>query len=539
VCKSVLATDINPAGLIFDDCVVGGTYFKDFTIYNRSEIELFWILNTMDLSNQGDKSCLKFSDYETGESLSFDPIPPYSPKRIRITFKPLEVGEFNYDLQIENQNDSSNTIQTHIHATVNSVLRNDKLIVTSGQNLDFGDCCTGIQKRKHISLKNVSDTTIDVAFSSDNNGEVLFELRSDEKIAMHSKTKSKLRCDPRTMSDDSLQRDLSNSHLGLNDRLLVDRLNEISLLNNKSLSELSITRTRSLSSSMESLSYEDDQESSEIANSGTQSYNDDYNFLETRGDSVIQAEEVLRIEELSIRPGVEKTIDICYTPFKEILGQDYRMCRLAKKNFRLNLSYSRSGKSHAKERISIQCVSRVCTSAISVSPEEIFLGDTDVSTLKSTSINVRNCSDLPAVVELRYTSKIISSIRGEIIIPAQQNLEIKLDIYPRKVNPDYKKEIILANLLNPDNDQTIILHSTNVDKQRVTLHSLFYHILTPQSTHYVDFGTTVLNSTVVRSITLENITSKDVVLEICSSVPSDFCKVLKLELKSKDKIWRN
>ena len=53
------------------------------------------------------------------------------------------------------------------------------------------------------------------------------------------------------------------------------------------------------------------------------------------------------------------------------------------------------------------------------------------------------------------------------------------------------------------------------------IHSLFYHILTPQSTHYVDFGTTVLNSTVVRSITLENITSKDVVLEKCSSIPSD------------------
>lgn len=119
--------------------------------------------------------------------------------------------------------------------------------------------------------------------------------------------------------------------------------------------------------------YEDDQGSSEIANSGARSHNDDYIFLETRGDSAIQAEEVLRIEELSIRPGVEKTIDICYTPFKEILSQDDRMCRLAKKNFRLNLSYSKSGKSHAKERILVQCVSRVCTSAILVSPEEIFL----------------------------------------------------------------------------------------------------------------------------------------------------------------------
>ena len=53
------------------------------------------------------------------------------------------------------------------------------------------------------------------------------------------------------------------------------------------------------------------------------------------------------------------------------------------------------------------------------------------------------------------------------------------------------------------------------------IHSLFYHIFTPQSTDYVDFGTTVLNSTVVRSITLENITSKDVILEKSSSIPSD------------------
>jgi hypothetical protein len=48
---------------------------------------------------------------------------------------------------------------------------------------------------------------------------------------------------------------------------------------------------------------------------------------------------------------------------------------------------------------------------------------------------VTNLSDLEARIEVRYISKILNIIRGEILIPPRQSIEIKVDIYPRKVNP--------------------------------------------------------------------------------------------------------
>jgi hypothetical protein len=72
------------------------------------------------------------------------------------------------------------------------------------------------------------------------------------------------------------------------------------------------------------------------------------------------------------------------------------------------------------------------------------------------------------------------------------------------------------------------VRSTNVDKQQVTLHSLFYHILTSSTTNFLDFGAVVLNSPVLRTISIENISKKELILEISSSLPSE----LKIYTKS-------
>lgn len=134
---------------------------------------------------------------------------------------------------------------------------------------------------------------------------------------------------------------------------------------------------------------------------------------------------------------------------------------------------------------------------------------------------VRNCSQLPAKCKLNYNSKIINSSKSEILIPPKQMIEIKLEIYPRKVNPEYNKEIIVANLLNRDNDATVHVTSTNIDKQHITFHSLYYHIVTPSTNHFLDFGAIFQNSSVVRSLKLENISRSDLTLKLSSSVPND------------------
>jgi hypothetical protein len=102
-----------------------------------------------------------------------------------MTFKPREIGEFNYDLQIENENDSSNILQSRIHAVVRSVLREESLAVSSGNILDFGDCCAGVWSKQQLILKNVSEVPLEIHFSAEN-AEVLFHLKTDNLIE-HSK----------------------------------------------------------------------------------------------------------------------------------------------------------------------------------------------------------------------------------------------------------------------------------------------------------------------------------------------------------------
>ncbi|KAJ3364071.1 hypothetical protein HDU91_002756, partial [Kappamyces sp. JEL0680] len=535
--QSVLSTDIAATGLIFDDCIIGGTYFKDFTVNNRSEIELFWILNTVDLSNQGERNSLRFTDYDSGELLDFAPIPAYSPKRIRVAFKPKNLGEFNYDLQIENQNDSGNILQTRIHATVRSVLREESLVISTGNFLDFGDCVAGLWKKKTIVLRNVSEYPIEIAFGSDSPTEVVFQLRGEETHSTdHPTAHRRRRVNSRQTSDLSFRSTGGDEYgEGSSEKHHKDRVNELLSTVSRTQSEISMTRTRSSSSSLDS-----DPVATEMGDVvGDLTPGDFFRHEFASAHSVAedkeshssmdpqfregtsQGDEIARIEEMLLRPGIERVIDVCYLPGKDEITPDYRACRLVRRNFRLFLSHFFTGKQHEKEKSMIQCVARSCTSAIEVSPAVLQFGDTDVGTLKSAPIFIKNCSDLPAIVELRYISKVLSSIRGELVIPSMQSLEVKIDIYPRKVNPDYRKEITVANLLNPENDQIIDIRSTNIDQQRITFHSLFYHILTPQATNFIDFGSVVANSPVVRTFLIENVSQGELVLELESSMPEE------------------
>jgi hypothetical protein len=91
---------------MFDDCILGGTYFKDFSIWNRSEIDLYFVLTLISSSssntnNKSEDSWIKFTDYDTGEPLTSKPVTSYSPRRVRVTFKPKDVGDYIYDIQIE------------------------------------------------------------------------------------------------------------------------------------------------------------------------------------------------------------------------------------------------------------------------------------------------------------------------------------------------------------------------------------------------------------------------------------------------------
>jgi hypothetical protein len=233
------------------------------------------------------------------------------------------------------------------------------------------------------------------------------------------------------------------------------------------------------------------------------------------------AESFTRIEDLVLKPGTERVIQVSYRPHKDASINDFNAGQLIRRNFRICLEYGTFRTEEPKERKVIQCRARTCTSFVEAIPKLINFGDTDVGTLKSLPIHIFNRSDIVARVELQFSSKVLNCLRGEITIQPKGYVELKLDLYPRKVNPDYRKQITLVNFLNKDNDQIIEVHSTNIDKNRVTFHSLFYRILTATGANFVDFGSIALNSSSLRTFTVENISDKPLSLEITTSLPDD------------------
>ena len=181
VCRSVMWTDVVETGLNFEDCMLGQEYHKDFTIQNNSDIDLYWLLNTVDLSNLDREEWLRFSDAETGKPLSNGDdqpaIPGHSHRRIRLTFMPKEVGEFSYDLQIENANDARNVVQTKVHAVVRSVLREESLVISSGNSLDFADCVSGQWTSRQIVLNNVGESSVEVRFIPES-ADMVFDIKA-------------------------------------------------------------------------------------------------------------------------------------------------------------------------------------------------------------------------------------------------------------------------------------------------------------------------------------------------------------------------
>ncbi|KAI8385669.1 hypothetical protein BD560DRAFT_321778 [Blakeslea trispora] len=570
VCQSALWTDAVETGLTFEDCVLGETYYKDFSIQNKSEIDLYWILNTVDLSKS---DWLQFIDAETKEPLNDDPIPSYQSKQVRILFMPKEVGEFNYDLQLENVNDSRNVIQIKMHATVRSVLRKETLMISSGNVLDFGDCISGSWAVQQIVLNNVSESPVEIRFIPEG-AEVIFDIKQDaserdaivepnnrissmrHKFSNNTGSRTAGFSTPATAhttlselsgpsselssrsTSPTLLRAHNNEHIGTGSEAYSPFLIADSPSNSRihfssqtptipedsdsdiglglmSVDGGMITETSSVTDSVTNMS------SSVTGTNHTNSAGVAVTPTNTAAVPLSTTESYTRIEDLLLKPGTERIIQVSYRPQKDISINDFNAGQLIRKSFRILLEYGTFRTEEPKEKKVIQCKARTCTSFVEAIPKIINFGDTDVGTLKSLPINIFNRSDILARVELQFSSKVLNCLRGEITIQPRSYVELKLDLYPRKVNPDYRKQITLVNFLNKDNDQIVEVHSNNIDKNRVTFHSLFYRILTATGANFLDFGSIALNSPSLRTFTVENIRDRPLSLEITTSLPED------------------
>lgn len=76
---------------------------------------------------------------------------------------------------------------------------------------------------------------------------------------------------------------------------------------------------------------------------------------------------------------------------------------------------------------------------------------------RSSSISISNLSDLPAKIELRFISKVLSASRIFITIPPRESTTEKIDFFPRRINPHYTKQLNVRSLLDRSKDQMVSL----------------------------------------------------------------------------------
>ncbi|KAF9200015.1 hypothetical protein BGZ49_009783, partial [Haplosporangium sp. Z 27] len=642
VCRSVLYSNIGETGINFEDCVANQEFVKDFTIWNRSEIPLYWQLNVVDVGNTSRESWLKFVDYEdsfggNGVEESVDhtddqvqshhpktkrakPIPSYGYRRIRVIFRPVENGDFLFDLILENLNDASNVEEASIHATVRAVSRGeDTLTISTGSTMDFGDCCAGMWTRLPMTFSNTGPTPTEIHLKVEG-AEVVFDIQTEaagteilDPTADRIKS-SKFLLDPdipanwydssrrseSSANTDHQEHSLSTTNMGRSrlrdwvedgahspnaqgfvsstasvadstgakgdrvarEHITIDsgptspvtsegffpeNMQQINSNVEKYLASQDLSRP-SRDGTEEDLESEADNSSvHDSTNVGTLINHKKRLSLRSISFSGAQRDRELaqsqlhgpkspvrgsqsttRIEELFLKPGKERTVIVSYRPARDSSIETFQAGKLLKKSFRITVTYAPwVGQSSSvpfsenpqRNRKIIQCKARDCTSFVTVEPKSLDFGDTDVGALKSMPIKLINQSEIPATVQLDFQSKVLNCTpSGAITIPPKSSTELKLDIYPRKVNPDYRKQLTLFNLTNRANDQIIEVRSTNIDKNRVTFHSLFYRVLYPGGSNFVDFGNVVVGGLSLRTFTISNFTKNWLTLEVSTSL---------------------
>jgi len=188
VCCSLMTCDRTE--LSFDECEPNLTYVREFSVWNRSEIRLAFRVELSESDGQ-----LELWNYDTNDSLlgTEAEVPAYDHRRIRVIYKPLEVGEFDFQLYVENVNNPNNAITIDISAAVSFESHEKLLRVTMPDGdpipegvLTMGDCYYGVAAKRTLRVLNCTKRVVDVLLRSDRPGEVSFGLATVDDIVKKS-----------------------------------------------------------------------------------------------------------------------------------------------------------------------------------------------------------------------------------------------------------------------------------------------------------------------------------------------------------------
>ena len=179
--------------VLFSDCVVQGTYYRDFTVWNRSEIPLLFRIPHLEQMQGSSRvvnsiSCAKgmlgISEYDSRKKLRLSrgvKVAGFSHIRLRLSYRPEAVGDHDFKFFIFNANGSGpkQTVQMTVHAHVSlldesqtrvlevyNVSKDKHKVRTIVSRLDFGDCFVEDITTRRVQLFNKGMTDLSLNLSS-------------------------------------------------------------------------------------------------------------------------------------------------------------------------------------------------------------------------------------------------------------------------------------------------------------------------------------------------------------------------------------
>ena len=127
----------------------------------------------------------------------------------------------------------------------------------------------------------------------------------------------------------------------------------------------------------------------------------------------------------------------------------------------------------------LRATARVCTSFVSIQHSTLSFGDVNLGTKRTESARLYNHSELPALMEVSIVSQSIKVRQVQLLISPRSPYSLKMDMVPRRINPDYHKHLTLSNRHNPDNYLTLTVTARIIDEHNVLFHDSLYSLTSP------------------------------------------------------------
>lgn len=483
--------------LDFGRCSIDVWSYSELQIHNLNHVPTAFCLSAdfPGMATDSDRTYLCFLDMETDQPLNATRvhIAPNGAFRIKVGIRAVAVGDKERWFSVQNLRNNIDVWYIHITAKATSELVAEKMTVSCGSELDFGDCYAHFRTYRDISLQNNYSDSITVAMSSDRKQQITYEIM-DERA--HGNVKS-------SRSDSSIDHGPMSSF----DAVKGDgKLADDSSSRNSDAGFGQPLRARSIA-------------------------HDDYfpRRYSGKADAIEDTVEMTSAtktrlaEKIQLWSGQTKNIRVWYLP----LGRRWE------RGSGRNASQEDTGRLHpqrfqlvfklpTEEARIITGRSCISESVFRLERSEVHLGDCDAFVTYKTTATVINCSDLPAFVKVSYASQCVIASTHEFVIKPRDTFELHFDFVPRQVNPMYHKEITLTNLRNPRaQDLEFTLRANCIDRQGVSLHALFYKLLAPLATNEIDFGVTVANHSAIRAFRVYNESGKQLVLKFEGSCGVD------------------